>query len=858
MPTHQPSRQIRVFISSTFRDMQKERDILVKNIFPQLRKICEERNVTFTEIDLRWGITQEESDNHKTLQLCLEEIERCRPFFIGLLGERYGWIPNENEIPQELKLNEKTKWIQDYYNCSVTELEIVHGVLNNSDMDNHAFFYFRDPEYVKCIPVSECIEDYIDGGNKNESKRLLDLKNRIRKSHKNGKVKLNENYRSPEKLGDLVFKDLEKLINKLYPLTKSFDDVLIDADTQKKYLNTKINHSVRRTSVLNKIKEVIYSDINQPVFIEGSIGSGKTTLIANLINDISIEIDGVDIFFNFFDCSKYPTDIYFLLKKLYYFLNPNEKESFIEWGDTHIYDNIESFIEYFKRRLREKASNTLNLIIFDDIEKISDEGAKYVLFKILRCEIPQNFRIILTTSSSQDVNCFSQLQFNSISVPSLNKNEIAEITSKYLSVYGKKLEEDKLVVLMNNINCSNPLFLKTILAELRIFGQFESFIEKVNYLINSEDISVLYSKILNEIIGIETNQNIKQYTKEILIALLVSQKGLSFTELSHSLSESNNPIPSYYISSVLSRCESLITNDQTFYRFRYGFISDIVKEGMCKEEKVLQVSLKLIKYFESSDLTETFLQRKFANLIRLFQEPSIEESSKKYLFIREYGSFERIYTIIRRNSNFSFGEEAYIRELILNSGGNFSKVRSKMKFCFKIKFVWKLILIVAGLTKHLILLIVNIRFWRAYKTTKNCVRENTPPPIESIEVLESTKSFRELFCLFKPLLDTMNDEFVITNASKRKYDELPQLYLNTGQYEKYVNLITDVYCFTYSVNDFFLLKNFYNNWKYYNVELNLDIKLDKEIEAFSGISDDGDKQLEEIKLARNTLQYLLK
>ena len=50
-------RQIRVFISSTFKDMQDEWDVLVKKVFPQLRKLCEERAVAWTEVDLRWGIT---------------------------------------------------------------------------------------------------------------------------------------------------------------------------------------------------------------------------------------------------------------------------------------------------------------------------------------------------------------------------------------------------------------------------------------------------------------------------------------------------------------------------------------------------------------------------------------------------------------------------------------------------------------------------------------------------------------------------------------------------------------------------------------------------------------------------------
>ena len=93
-------RVIRVFVSSTFRDMQAERDELVLKIFPQLRRLCEERGVTWGEIDLRWGITEEQSQRGEVLPICLEEIRRCRPYFIGLLGERYGWIPDA--IPTEI------------------------------------------------------------------------------------------------------------------------------------------------------------------------------------------------------------------------------------------------------------------------------------------------------------------------------------------------------------------------------------------------------------------------------------------------------------------------------------------------------------------------------------------------------------------------------------------------------------------------------------------------------------------------------------------------------------------------------------------------------------------------------------
>jgi hypothetical protein len=141
-------RQIRVFISSTFRDMQEEREELVKQVFPQLRRLCENRGVTWGEVDLRWGVPDEAKAEGKVLPLCLQEIEQCRPYFIGILGERYGWVPEE--IPEALF--ETQPLLREHLHQSVTALEILHGVLRNPEMDKHAFFYFRDPAFAAVHP----------------------------------------------------------------------------------------------------------------------------------------------------------------------------------------------------------------------------------------------------------------------------------------------------------------------------------------------------------------------------------------------------------------------------------------------------------------------------------------------------------------------------------------------------------------------------------------------------------------------------------------------------------------------------------------------------------------------------------
>jgi hypothetical protein len=85
-------RTVRLFVSSTFQDMQDERRILQEEVFPIVRRLLVERGVTFIGIDLRWGVTREEVENGDVLGICLREIDRCRPWILGLLGTRYGWI----------------------------------------------------------------------------------------------------------------------------------------------------------------------------------------------------------------------------------------------------------------------------------------------------------------------------------------------------------------------------------------------------------------------------------------------------------------------------------------------------------------------------------------------------------------------------------------------------------------------------------------------------------------------------------------------------------------------------------------------------------------------------------------------
>ena len=57
--------KVHVFISSTFNDMHAERDYLVKKVFPRLADWCEERKIRLVDIDLRWGVSEDDTMKSK-------------------------------------------------------------------------------------------------------------------------------------------------------------------------------------------------------------------------------------------------------------------------------------------------------------------------------------------------------------------------------------------------------------------------------------------------------------------------------------------------------------------------------------------------------------------------------------------------------------------------------------------------------------------------------------------------------------------------------------------------------------------------------------------------------------------------
>lgn len=450
------SRNIRVFISSTFRDMNEERDYLNGIIFPQVRQYCEKRFLRFTPIDLRWGIPEEDSRNGLVLSTCIEEVDNSRPFFIGILGHRYGWTPSTNELNSlRADVQHLRPWLESkvYDGASITEMEIEYGVLRDMDIPYASFFLRGDD-------VSVPNEFHEVEGSVAES-RLERLKARIRNQQKYPVTE----YHTIEQFGEIIRQQLLDMIDAEYPpAANEGDDALVQ---RQEYILE------RRSQVLCDITEVErafneWLATDTPVLlIQGEPGTGTSTSLAYSITRIREAFCGRIIYFDF--------------------------ES-VKRGEKPM-DAMVSFLE-LKQNQIDDGSNAI--IAIDNAEILSDEEIGD-LSSWLKSITNTHTRIVIAASSttmlepilSYDMKC------PSIRIEGLSKEKRREFVVNYMRQYGKRLTDGQIESILN-YNTPNITTLKLVLYAIVNHGNFEDLDTYVTGLTKNSFYNYQFAMLLKE------------------------------------------------------------------------------------------------------------------------------------------------------------------------------------------------------------------------------------------------------------------------------------------------------------------------------------------------------------------------
>ena len=466
--------------------MQMERDRLIRFVFPELRQLCSKRRLHLIDVDLRWGVTQKESEQGGALAVCLDEIDRCRPFFIGLLGERYGFVPPRYEVPDEPRYD----WLRRLDpGHSITALEIYHGVIRNPQMKGRAFFYFRDPEFIDSLPEGERSQLIASGSE--EIRKLKRLKEEIQKQ---GNVR---EYATPdEQFESMVLSDLWAAILAEYPeeSDEAQDDLAIERGYHDAFIEDRSHNFVGRFNLLANLRDYVDGTDTVPLLVTGKSGSGKSGLLSKFARDYAREHPDCVVLTHFIGASPSSINLRETLLRLC-----REVSQRFRIGEEipQKYDDLRIA---FPQLLA--CANGRLLLIVDALNQfettVQDPDLSW-----LPHHLPENVRVIV---SSLEGGWLEQLErrrphIREIEVGPLQNAERRRIAWQTLDQYRKHLaedpENDEMTLLLSKSEADRPLYLAIACEELRVLGDFKRVNERIRALPDS--VAALIGQVLQRL-----------------------------------------------------------------------------------------------------------------------------------------------------------------------------------------------------------------------------------------------------------------------------------------------------------------------------------------------------------------------
>ena len=445
-----------IFVSSTFVDMQVERDSLRDLVLPKyLSDFIEEYDAEIDLIDLRWGVdtsaVSEEEQGKKVLQTCIDEIERSRPFFIGILGDRYGWIPSREDIEIALVGNEGL--CSD--SMSVTELEIKHGVLD-SKVTPRCLFYHRSIENEDALldVQREILLDSEQG-----RKRLDMLKQRILNEHGNS-VRDYSVYIDPDNDYDvsnfceLIAEDLMELLREEWgpPSKVKQHPMSIEVALQREFLYSRADNFAGRKELIVDLLALCSNDvkhapsalisISEPevkkganiFLIKGEGGSGKSAVMSKLA---SLAANQHTVLPFFCGLSAESSDVAGMLKYFIYYLADTKEQvsnSLLESYDVTLLRT------QFYRLLKEKCEKGSVVLLIDALDQLYGEDAR--LMQWLTDDLPDNCRVVCSIISGQEEDVIARLGGAIYEIPPLTSNDVADIAKSVSRKHRKEIQDE--------------------------------------------------------------------------------------------------------------------------------------------------------------------------------------------------------------------------------------------------------------------------------------------------------------------------------------------------------------------------------------------------------------------------------
>ncbi|XP_047593275.1 telomerase protein component 1 [Lutra lutra] len=533
---------IRLFISSTFRDMHGERDLLLRSVLPALQARAASHHISLHAIDLRWGITEEETRRNRQLEVCLGEVENSQ-LFVGILGSRYGYVPPNYNLPDHPHF----RWAQRYPpGRSVTEMEVMQFLDRGLRLQPsaQALIYFRDANFLSSVP--DAWKPDFTSESEEAAHRISELKSFLSRQQglkcrrypcEWGGVAAGRPYAGGlEEFGQLVLQDVWNMIQKLYlqpgaqleqPVSVPDDDLV-----QATFQQLQSPPSPARPHLLRDTVKQLMLHREKLSLVTGQSGQGKTAFLASLVSALQAP-NGAKVvplvFFHFSGARPDQGLALTLLRRLCAYLHSQLQKP------SNLPTTYRGLVWELQQRLLPEYAQSLKsgqtlVLIIDGADRLVGQHGQPVSDWIPKTLPP---RVHMVLSVSTDAVLGETLEQSQgarvVALGPLEPSARAQLVREELALYGKRLEEspfnNQMRLLLVKRGSSLPLYLRLVTDHLRLYTLYEQVSERLRTLPSTVPL------LLQHILGTLEQEHGPDILPQALTTLEATCSGLTVDQL---------------------------------------------------------------------------------------------------------------------------------------------------------------------------------------------------------------------------------------------------------------------------------------------------------------------------------------
>jgi nephrocystin-3 len=253
--------------------------------------------------------------------------------------------------------------------------------------------------------------------------------------------------------------------------------------------------------------------------------------------------------------------------------------------------------------------------------------------------IPSNIRLVISTTPETPLEELRKRGWQELEIQPLTSAARVHIVTNFLASFGKKLTDEQIEHIASEPKLESPLFLRTVLEEIRIYGHFSHLSDQIDHYLAADDEHELFQKVL----GRMENDFGADTVRDVMTALWASRYGLTETELLEI-----TRLPRYALSEFLMALEFHLMQRNGLYTFFHNYLRQAVEERyLNNEEKIKAAHRHLAHYFADSPY----------NSRRRDEEPWQWKEAEEYTRLREaIGDLEMFRMLTHEEQRYEFSK----------------------------------------------------------------------------------------------------------------------------------------------------------------------------------------------------------